>query len=77
MTDAGIGVTPDLEGVLGHKANGAGDPARAFVLAFDGVVMANRLWSGHSRIMGRFERATGSVRIGGDPTALGAGILAR
>ena len=73
LTDARSVVT-DLEWILGHQADGAGDATRALLSTIDGVVVASRCWSGHPRIMGRFERATGRSR---DPTPLSARILVR
>src|SRR5450631_2187301 len=57
--DAACGVV-DLEGILGHQSDGAGDPARAFLFALDGVVVVGQLWSGHPRIMGRSGKGTGN-----------------
>ena len=59
MTDPGPGIVVDLERILGHQSDGAGDAARAFLITLDGVVVASRLWSGHPRIMGRFTMLTG------------------
>ena len=59
MTDPGLGIVVDLERILGHQSDGAGDAARAFLLTLDGVVVASRFWSGHPRIMGRFTTLTG------------------
>jgi hypothetical protein len=59
LTDPGLGIVVDLERILGHQSDGAGDPARAFLLTLDAVVVASRLWSGHPRIMGRFTMLTG------------------
>jgi hypothetical protein len=59
LTDPGRGIVVDLERILGHQSDGAGDPARAFLLTLDAVVVASRLWSGHPRIMGRFTMLTG------------------
>src|ERR1022692_3455032 len=57
--DAGRGVV-DLERILGHQSDGAGDPARAFLFAVDGVVVVGQLWSGHPRIMGCFGKVIGN-----------------
>ncbi len=47
------------------SSDGAGDPARAFLLILDGVAVAGRLWSGHSRIMGCFGTPAGGTPLGG------------
>jgi hypothetical protein len=52
----------DLEWILGHQPDGAGDATRAFLLTLDGIVVVGQVWSGHLRIMGRCMRATGAAR---------------
>jgi TusA-related sulfurtransferase len=77
LTDAGSLVI-DLEGVLGHQADGARDATWTFLRTIDRVVVESRLWSGHPRIMGRFGKATGGSQARhhralvfwcGDPTS--------
>jgi len=43
MADVAISVLVDLEGILGHQADGAGDAARALLLFVDDRVLAGRL----------------------------------
>ena len=61
LTDPGVPVV-DLERILGHQSDGAGDPARALLHIFERIIVADRLWSGHPRIMGRSTMAFGGRR---------------
>ena len=72
LTDPGVRVVVELERILGHQSDGAGDPTRALLLTVDGVVVASRLleWaSAHYGPVREGHRMRGSPGHPGAPSA--------